>query len=159
MRRSCQAFTLIEISISIFIMLLLMLLAVPSMSGVMADRRLRRSLDGLNKLVRMAQERSVTERRVYVIAWEKDQIDLWPAMLEKEDDPKKPTSSLKLARGDAYVLNLPAALIEHPPARWTFWPTGTCEPAEVTFKGVDGTWTARYAALTALPEVGTYVAK
>lgn len=159
MRRSCHAFTLIEISISIFIILLLMLLAVPSMSGVMADRRLRRSLDGLNKLVRLAQERSVTERRAYVIAWEKDQLELRPAAPEKDDDARKPTSVLKFARGDAYALKLPAALIERPPARWTFWPTGTCEPAEVTFKGVDGTWSARYAALTGLPEVGTYVAK
>ncbi|MGI8821319.1 MAG: pilus assembly FimT family protein [Chthoniobacterales bacterium] len=158
MQRRCRrrAFTLIEISISIFILLLLMMLAVPSMSGVMADRRLRRSLDSLNKLVRMAQERSVVERRVYLIAWEKDRLELRPAALGKDENPAQ---MLKLARGDAFVLNLPAALVERPPAQWAFWPTGTCEPAEVTFKGVDGTWTARYAALTALPEIEKYVAK
>jgi type II secretory pathway pseudopilin PulG len=158
MQRSRQAFTLIEISISVFIMLLIIMLAVPSMSGVMADRRLRRSMDDLNKLVRMAQERSVLDRRVYVIAWRKDHLELRPAALTKDEDDA-PTATLKLARGDAFLLDLPAALESEPPAEWAFWPTGTCEPAVVTFKGVSGTWSARYATLTGLPEIATYVAK
>lgn len=158
MPRSRQAFTLIEISISIFILLLLMVLAVPSMSGVMADRRLRRSMDDLDKLVRQAQERSVADRRVYVIAWEKDRIELRPAALGKDENPA-PTATMKLARGDAFILKLPWALAKNPPLEWAFWPTGTCEPAEVMFKGVAGTWSARYAALTGLPEIATYVAK
>ena len=57
-----RAFTLIEIALSIFILLLLLLLAVPSLSGVVADRRLKQSLNGFNQLVHQAQERSVTER-------------------------------------------------------------------------------------------------
>jgi len=40
-----RAFTLIEIALSIFILLLLLLLAVPSLSGVIANRRLKQSLD------------------------------------------------------------------------------------------------------------------
>ncbi|MGZ5020820.1 MAG: prepilin-type N-terminal cleavage/methylation domain-containing protein, partial [Chthoniobacterales bacterium] len=63
MRKKTQGFTLIEIAISIFILLLILMLAVPSMSGVLADRRLRRSLDAMNDLVRTAQERSVNEHR------------------------------------------------------------------------------------------------
>ena len=58
-----RAFTLIEIALSIFILMLLLMLAVPSLSGVIANRRLKQSLDGFNQLVRQAQERSVTERR------------------------------------------------------------------------------------------------
>src|SRR5438034_11706350 len=61
--RHCRAFTLVEIVLAVFILMLLVLLAVPSLNGVLADRRLRRSLDSFNNLVRQAQERS-EERRV-----------------------------------------------------------------------------------------------
>ena len=51
--------------------MLLLMLAVPSLSGVIANRRLKQSLDSFNQLVRQAQERSVTERRAYLIVWGK----------------------------------------------------------------------------------------
>ena len=63
-----RAFTLVEIVLAVFILMLLLLLAVPSLNGVLADRRLRHSLDSFNNLVRQAQERSVAERRPYLIA-------------------------------------------------------------------------------------------
>jgi type II secretory pathway pseudopilin PulG len=159
MRRNRQAFTLVEIAISVFIILLMIMIAVPSMSGVMADRRLRRSMDDLNKLVREAQERSVLERRTYVIAWEKDHLQLRPAAPRANDEEPAATATLKLARGDAFLLDLPAALVDDPPAEWAFWPTGTCEPAVVSFKSPAGTWTARYPALTGLPQIESYVAR
>ena len=159
MQRSREAFTLIEIAISIFILLLLMALAVPSMSGVLADRRLRRSLDDLNKLVRTAQERSVADRRVYLIAWEKDQLIVRPEARAKEEDEASSTATMKLQAGDAYALSLPAALADQPPAEWAFWPTGTCEPAIVTFEGTPGSWTAKYSPLTARAELTNYVAR
>jgi len=43
---------LIEIALSIFILLLILVLAVPSFSGVIANRRLKQSLDDFNDLVR-----------------------------------------------------------------------------------------------------------
>ncbi len=58
-----RAFTLIEIALSIFILMLLLMLAVPSLTGVVASNRLKQSLDGFNNLVRQAHERSVIERR------------------------------------------------------------------------------------------------
>lgn len=158
MRRNQQAFTLIEIAIAVFILLLLLLLAVPSLNGVMADRRLRRSLDALNDLVRNAQERSVTDRRPYLISWEKDQLVLRAEGLEKGEDVA-PTAVLRLQSGDAFLLKLTAALTDDPPAKWVFWPSGTCEPATVFYKGVNGSWTANYSALTARPEVSRYAAK
>ena len=48
------AFTLLEIVIAISIMMVVLLLAVPSLNGVLADKRLRRSFDGFNGLVRQA---------------------------------------------------------------------------------------------------------
>jgi len=52
-----RAFTLIEIIIAVAILTVILLMAVPSLEGVFADRKLRASLDGFNKLVREAQER------------------------------------------------------------------------------------------------------
>ena len=158
MRRNRQAFTLIEIAITVFIILMMLTLAVPSLRGVMADRRLRRSLDELNTFVRTAQERSVADRRTYLISWQQDQLILRPEAFAKGED-ETPTATLALRRGDAFLLELPAALADDPPADWAFWPSGTCEPAIVSFKGNGGTWTASYSPLTARPELSSYVAK
>ena len=153
-----RAFTLIEIALSIFILLLLLLLAVPSLSGVVANRRLKQSLDGFNQLVRQAQERSVTERRAYLIVWGKSSVVLKPEIFTK-DEEEKATAVLRLPKGSWIKVSLPAALIGKPPAEWIFWPSGTCEPAIVQFRGPAGTWTADYSPLTAQPEVTQYAAR
>src|SRR5437660_1309856 len=46
--RRRDGFTLVELAIAVVILVVLMMLAVPSMNGVLADRRLRRSLDAFN---------------------------------------------------------------------------------------------------------------
>ena len=153
-----RAFTLIEIALSIFILMLLLLLAVPSLSGVIADRRLKQSLDSFNQLVRQAQERSVTERRAYLIVWGKSSVVLKPEIFTK-DEEEKATAVLRLPKGSWIKISLPAALIGKPPAEWIFWPSGTCEPAIVQFRGPAGTWTADYSPLTAQPELTQYAAR
>lgn len=153
-----RGFTLIEIAIAVFIMLLLLGLAVPSLNGVMANRRLQRSLDRMNDLVHTAQERSVEDHRTYLIVWEKDVLTVRPETVLKGENPS-PIAVLRLEPGDAFLLKLPAALIDDPPARWAFWPTGTCEPAIVSYKGVYGSWTADYSPLSARPELTRYVSK
>lgn len=153
-----RAFTLIEIALSIFILLLILLLAVPSLSGVVANRRLKQSLDGFNQLVRQAQERSVTERRAYLIAWNKNTVVLRPEVFAK-DEEEKATAVFKLPKGSWIKVSLPAALTDKPPAEWIFWPSGTCEPARVQFRGPSGMWTADYSPLTAQPELTQYAAR
>ena len=153
-----RAFTLIEIALSVFILLLLLLLAVPSLSGVIANRRLKQSLDSFNQLVRQAQERSVTERRAYLIVWGKSSVVLKPEIFTK-DEEEKATAVLRLPKGSWIKVSLPAALIGKPPAEWIFWPSGTCEPAIVQFRGPAGTWTADYSPLTAQPELTQYAAR
>jgi type II secretory pathway pseudopilin PulG len=153
-----RAFTLIEIALSIFILLLLLLLAVPSLSGVIANRRLKQSLDSFNQLVRQAQERSVTERRAYLIVWGKSSVVLRPEVFTK-DEEEKATAVLRLPKGSWIKVSLPAALMGKPPAEWIFWPSGTCEPAIVQFRGPAGTWTADYSPLTAQPELTQYAAR
>jgi len=153
-----RAFTLVEIALAIFILMLLLMLAVPSMTGVAASRRLKQSLDGFNDLVRQAHERSVTERRPYLIVWRKNSVLLRPEVFA-EDEEVKPAVEFRLNKGTLLSLSLPAALAEKHPAEWIFWPSGNCEPAIVQFKGPAGLWTANYSPLTAQPEVTQYAAR
>lgn len=153
-----RAFTLIEIALSIFILMLLLLLAVPSLSGVIANRRLKQSLDSFNQLVRQAQEYSVTERRPYLIVWGKNSVLLRPEVFA-EGEEEKPTSVFRLPKGNWLTLSLPAALTDRHPAEWIFWPSGNCEPAVVQFKGPAGAWTANYSPLTTQPDLTHYAAR
>lgn len=136
----------------------LLLMAVPSLQGVLADRRLRASLDGFNKLVREAQERSVAEHRAYLIVWTDKNVFLQPEAFAKDED-RKAIDSFELERGTVLKLSLPAALSSKPAGEWIFWPTGTCEPAIVRFEGRPGTWTANYSPLTGHGELTNYATK
>lgn len=153
-----RGFTLIEIAISVFILMILMLLAIPSVEGVLADRRLQRSLTAMNQIVLQAQEHSVKERRPYLIVWQRNAVILRPESLAKSDSDE-PVAQLALDKGHAFALRLPAALEKNPAAQWIFWPSGTCEPANVRFNGPDGSWEVNYAPLTARPEIVRYAAK
>jgi type II secretory pathway pseudopilin PulG len=156
--RRRAAFTLVELAIAVVILVLLMMLAVPSMNGVLADRRLRKSLDAFNAIVREAQERSVTERRPYLIISSEGKVGLRPEGLLKGERPDPPVK-LKLAKNESLKISFPAALVEETPPEWIFWPSGNCEPAVVSYQGKDGKWTANYSALTARSETVSYVAK
>ncbi|MEY2489422.1 MAG: hypothetical protein QOC70_1364 [Verrucomicrobiota bacterium] len=157
MRRP-NGFTLIEIAIAVVIMVVILAMAVPSLNGVLADRRLRRSLDAMNRLVLQAQERSISERRSYLIVWRDKQFALRPeGFLQGED--RKPVATFNWQKGEAVTLTLPAAIEEEPPSEWIFWPSGNCEPAVVTYRGAAGAWRAKYSALTARPEVTDYAVR
>jgi prepilin-type N-terminal cleavage/methylation domain-containing protein len=153
-----RAFTLIEIIIAVAILTVILLMAVPSLEGVFADRKLRASLDGFNKLVRQAQERSVSEHRAYLIVWGEKDVIVQPEAFAKGEE-KKAVATFALERGSALTLTLPAALTAKVPGEWIFWPTGTCEPATVRFVGKAGTWTADYSPLTGYGQLANYAAK
>lgn len=153
-----RAFTLIEIVVATTIMVIILLLSVPSLQGVLADKRLRRSLDGFNDLVNQARERSVKEHRAYLITLDGADVDLRPEALSKNEKPPAPPVS-PFHKGDSVSINFPAALTKEPPNEWIFWPSGTCEPAVVQFQGRDGTWTARYTGLTSQPDLDKYATR
>jgi type II secretory pathway pseudopilin PulG len=149
---------MIEMAIAVMIMVLILSLAVPSLNGVLADRRLHRSLDEFNSLVRQAQERSIAERRSYLIIWGDGKIGLRAEGL-RSGEGTAPVAMLKVNKGESFNLSFPAALENEPPAEWIFWPSGNCEPAVVTFRGLSGEWTAKYSALTARADLTSYVTK
>ena len=156
--RRDDGFTLVELAIAVVILVLLMMLAVPSMNGVLADRRLHRSLDAFNAMVREAHERSIAERRSYLIVWYDGKVGLRPEGLLKGENPE-PALKLSLGKNESLKISFPAALVDEVPAEWIFWPSGNCEPAVVKYRGKDGGWTANYSVLTARAEVVAYVAK
>jgi hypothetical protein len=145
-------------ALAIFILLLLLMLAVPSFTGVIANKRLKQSLDQFNDLVRQAQTRSVTERRPYLIVWGKNNVAVRPEAFA-EDEEAKAKAEFRLSRGSTLRLSLPVALMEKYPAEWIFWPSGACEPATVRFQGPAGSWTANYSPLTGRPEITSYAVR
>ena len=149
---------MIEIIIAVAILTVILLMAVPSLEGVFADRKLRASLDGFNKLVREAQERSVAEHRAYLVVWGEKDVIVQPEAFAKGEE-KKAVATFALERGSALTLTLPAALTAKPAGEWIFWPTGTCEPAIVRFVGRAGTWTANYSPLTGYGQLANYAAR
>ncbi|HZS18134.1 MAG TPA: prepilin-type N-terminal cleavage/methylation domain-containing protein [Candidatus Udaeobacter sp.] len=153
-----RGFTLIEMALAIFILLLILVLAVPSFTGVIANRRLKQSLDDFNDLVRQAQTLSVTERRPYLIVWNKNNVAVRPEAFG-ENEEAKAKAEFRPSRGSTLKLSLPDALAEKYPAEWIFWPSGSCEPAIVRFQGPAGSWTANYSPLTGRPEITSYAVR
>jgi type II secretory pathway pseudopilin PulG len=149
---------LIEIVLVVFILMLVLLLAVPSLNGVLADRRLRQSMDRFNNLVAQAHEHSVSEHRPYLLVVGKKSIDVRPEIITKDDDPE-PIADLPLDDRESVKLKFPAAMVKNPPAEWIFWPSGVCEPAVVEYLGRPGTWAVTYSALNARPEITMYAPK
>src|SRR5213595_4109538 len=127
-----DGFTLFELVIAVFILVLLLGLAVPSLSGVLADKRLHRSLDRFNSLVHQAHERSLAEHRAYLIVWNDAFITLHPAAFLKTE-PHDPIDTMPIARHEKWRFEFPAALSKKAPAEWIFWESGVCEPARIRF--------------------------
>jgi Tfp pilus assembly protein FimT len=147
MRRT-SGFTLIEICLAVAIGLLIVTMMVPSVSGLFAEQKLKRSFEDFDKFVRTAQLKSVTERRDYVMLFEEDGISLEPAN-PTEEDATAEMDHFALADGADIALERPVALQKNPPMEWSFWKSGTCEPAVVSYKGEAGTWVVKYEPLTA----------
>jgi type II secretory pathway pseudopilin PulG len=146
---------LIEIVLAVFIMMLVLLLAVPSLTGVLADRRLRQTLDQFNTLVSKAHEQSVAEHRPYLLIVSNKSVEVRPEVISKDDEPE-PVADLPLNDRDSIKITFPAAMIKQPPAEWVFWPSGVCEPAVVDYLGRSGLWRVTYSALNARPEITKY---
>ena len=144
------AFTLFEIVIAVFIGVMILLAAVPSISGLLQDQRAKKLFNQFDTLAKQASTHAVTERRPFVLEWDEDGVTMRPQSPDENDDPAD-TERVDFGKKLAPELTLPAALMEHPPAIWTFWPTGTYEPAIVVCHIANAPWTASYNPLTEQP--------
>ncbi len=157
--RRAAAFTLIEIMLSVLVILIVVLVAVPSIDGVLADSRRRASFEKFNEFVQNARNLSLREQRPYLLAWEQDlssgfsrtTIVLRPEETPGQDQPAGGDKRMVAGEDETYNLELPAALDPVTRKAWMFWPSGTCEPAVVSYKSPAVTWTATYNPLTGQP--------
>lgn len=154
MFRSRSGFTLLEIMLAITIGVLIMALAVPSVSGLMEEQRARRSFDAFEGLVRQARQRAMQTRLPSRLLLEKGQIVLQSDAVSA-DKSVEPAVSFPIGEEEQYSFQFPAALDPAPTAVWTFWPTGGCEPAVISYLGPEAKWTATYNALTTQPDYAT----
>jgi prepilin-type N-terminal cleavage/methylation domain-containing protein len=142
-----SGFTLLELCLAIAIGVIILTVALPSLGLLFSEQRLRRSFERFDALAARAQALSMSQRKAYFLVWDKNGITL-----RGDDSSAKggsdATSHFDFAANEGFDLELPAALITKPPKRWVFWPTGTCEPANIFYHGAAGHWIARYDPLT-----------
>jgi hypothetical protein len=145
-----EGFTLFEICIAIFIGVMIILAAIPSISGVIEEQRAKKLFNEFDDLVKAASDRAVTEHRPFVLDWDDSGVFMRP--LEPESDDKA-SDNRRVDFGEKLApdLKLPGALEKNPPRRWTFWPSGTCEPAVIICHVAGSPWTATYDPLTEQP--------
>lgn len=153
MLRARAGFTLIELMLAISIAIVFILMALPSMSGISAEKELRRTFEKLDGLARTAQSKAVSQQRPWVIVWEAQRVVLMPAAPtpeELEAGDAEGGDSIPISEDEVWSLNRPASLLppKDTPRVWTFWQSGTCEPLEVSYEGPVGSWTAQYNPLT-----------
>ena len=141
-----DGFTLLEICLVVAIALILLGLAVPSVQGLFAEQRLKKTFEQFDDFVRKAQFRAVSERRAMVMIWDGEGITV---------QPDEPTAEDSAGQGDYFAftegtigLERPAALEKKPAIEWLFWRSGTCEPAILRFVGGVGNWSVQYDPLT-----------
>ncbi len=161
-RSDHRGFTLIEICIVLFLAVLLMGVAVPSLSGQLARRRLQEASDRLDALADRAREQSVKEGKPYLLIWEKSgSIALYPAdSTQAMRNKSGPVSALTpTASNERYTLLRGASLTAHPAAEWTFWPTGNCEAVSVHYQSSAGEWEAAYNPLSGRGVFSKFIAQ
>lgn len=150
--RTRGGFTLLEICLAVLMALLIFTISIPSVRGLLADARLHKSFETFDGLAQDARLRSVRDRRPYLLIWNDKGIELQPAEPTTADE-KTDIPVIEPERGETYDIELTSALMEKPAKEWMFWPTGTCEPATITYQSRAGQWVAKYDPLTAQGEL------
>jgi hypothetical protein len=146
MSASRAAFTLLEICLTLCIGMILMLLAMPCVSGLLAEQRLHDSFDRFEHFANIARARSLQEQKPYHLLWDEKAVTLEPvSRLKGEADTGE---RLPLGKGESYAVERVAALAKVAPLEWTFWPNGTCEPVIISYRGPAGSWRVSFDAVS-----------
>jgi len=153
-----RGFTLFEICLALGIALMLISMAVPSLQSFLNNQEQKKSFERFDALVRQAQSLAVSERRSYLMIWEKSGIVLRPEQPASKVEAKG-KNSLQLGKNETCTIDFPAALMKKPVSKWIFWPSGTCETAVITFTGNGTAWEAEYDPLTVRATVSDHEKK
>lgn len=160
MLRARAGFTLVELMLAVAIAIIILLMALPSLSGISAERRLRETFEKFDGFARKAQLKAVSEQRSWVIVWQPEAILLQPDAPTPEEQQAGGAEggggeTISITEDEKWTLTRPASLLppQQTPAEWIFWRSGTCEPVQVTYEGPDGWWTAQYNPLTGHGEI------
>ena len=146
MNRSRAGFTLIEIILAITIAVVVLALAVPALTDAIGGRGLEGTFNDFDGFVRKARQRAMSERRDFILVWEKEGITLQPLIPNAQDADAEVDM---YAYGDAAIaIERPFALAPKPPAEWPIWRSGTSEPVRIHYEGPLGKWDAEYDALS-----------
>lgn len=164
MTRRRAAFTLIEVMLAITIAIMILVIAIPSVSGMSAERRLIETFERFDKLARTAQFNAVSQQRSWVLVWAEGGISLQPdepTAEERANDGEGVREDMMLGEEESLWLERPASLLppKETPGDWTFWRSGTCEPVFVNYRGPAGDWRAQYNPLTGMGEIVEQVLK
>lgn len=142
-----HGFTLLELCLAVMIGMLLMSIAVPSVTAMLREQRLRQSFEDFDDFARAAQTQAVKDRRMVVMVWDKEGISLDSPELAAEE-ANGAAKRFSFAEGATWNLQRPAALVKDPVWEWPFWRSGACEPVIVSYESPAGTWSAEYNGLT-----------
>jgi type II secretion system protein H len=175
MKHRRSGFTLIEMMLALAIAVIITFMAMPSLRGLSAEKRLTESFDRFDALARKAQKYAVQQQRSWTILWEQQgkqvSITLRPDELATPsalpdgsgdtmpqtaaDNQQDQSETISLGPEENYTIERPVALVPaaQAPAQWTFWRSGTCEPAIIRYSGPAGTWVAQYHPLTGHGEI------
>jgi hypothetical protein len=127
---------------------LLIALAVPSISGLLAEQRLQESFQRFNRLAALAGHDSVVGQRECRLVWDRKGITLFRGKSADGSDAETPEERLDFNDKESFQLQRTATLQKNAPDEWTFWRNGTCEPVQVAYQGPAGKWLVRYDPLT-----------
>ncbi len=153
---SRHGFTLLEIILALLIAVIVIAVSIPSVTSALNGSPLQKDFEAFDAMAREAHQRSVAERRNYVLVWGREGLVRMRPEAPENREEAEGLQRREIAKDEKLVLHLPAALLsrgQEPDAIWTFWADGVCEPARVEYKGRAGAWTAVYAPFTAVAEV------
>ena len=148
--RSVGGFTLLEMLAAVTIALMMIGLALPSMRGLLAEKRLRERMAEFEEVVRQAASLAKSSRQEVRIRWFKEGLGV---VTENTRADEVPSIAFEFQKDEVLELRRVAARQGNPPPEWSFWPNGIREPVEVACSSPQGVWGLRFGPFVPDPDV------
>ncbi|MEY5025293.1 MAG: hypothetical protein RLZZ244_821 [Verrucomicrobiota bacterium] len=157
-REGERGFTLLELCMALMVALLMLAIAVPSVSGVLAERRLRDRMVEFEAVVRTAAQRARESGAEVRLQWLKGGLGFQSDQVAGPSGGRigaeeKPVLVFEFEKDERFELKRVAARDKSPAPEWSFWPAGLREPVEVAYSGNKGWWVLRFGAVSPDPDL------